>query len=487
MKITRESSSAVEVILSIEMDAEDEEPFINRSYRRTVSRLNIPGFRKGKAPRSIVESYVGRAALVQEALDFMVPEVLNQVLQSEEIQAFVEPRIEVTELEPVSFTATVPLEPMVDLGSFYEARLEKEPDEVTDEEVERVLEQLRAGAAPWEPVARPAQFGDLLNLNMAAALDGEELAREEGADYRLQEENVLPFPGFAPYLVGMQEGEQKSFTVIVPEDYPRPEFAGKGVDFQVEVLSIKGKTLPELDDEFAKSVSDGYPDLDTLRAAIYTDLVAAAERYADRDLEERSIASLLECATIEASPLLLQREVESMEEEREQLLRNRQLDMDSYLAYVGKTSQELQDEMLPAARQRLNRSLALRKLAQQEEIDVTPDEIAEEIDRMIADGSAEDTEPVRSFWSSQRGQENIRSSLFSRKLTQRFLEIVQGLERGALAEEQPPLAPAEAVQAEEGSRPPASPAADLDTPASPADPVPAETEGTEEGAKPDAV
>ena len=173
MKVTKESVTATELTVSIMMDAEDEDPFLQRSYRRTVGRLNIPGFRKGKAPRSIVESYVGREALVQEALEFMIPETLDKVLRDEDIQAFIEPQIEVTEIEPVSFKALVPLEPQVDLGGFRDIRLEKEAYDIDEDRIIEVLEQLRTEAAPWEPAERPVEFGDLLNLNVSGSIEGE--------------------------------------------------------------------------------------------------------------------------------------------------------------------------------------------------------------------------------------------------------------------------------------------------------------------------
>ena len=143
VNVTRESSNPTEVTLNVLMDADDEEPFINRSYRRLVSRLQIPGFRPGKAPRSIVERHLGRAALVQEALEFMIPETLDQVLKDQDIQAFVEPELEILEVEPVSFKAVVPLEPAVDLGEFRMIRLERETVEIPQASVDDVIERAR--------------------------------------------------------------------------------------------------------------------------------------------------------------------------------------------------------------------------------------------------------------------------------------------------------------------------------------------------------
>ena len=433
MKVIKESSSPVEVILNVEMDATDEDPFIDRSYRRTVGRLNIPGFRKGKAPRSIVESYVGRVALVQEALDFMIPETLNRALQDEEIQAFVEPRVEVTELEPVSFKATVPLEPTVDLGDFYSVRLEKEPVEISDEEIEQVLERIRRDMAPWEPVTRAVQFGDLLNLNVEGEMDGETLVNDQEIDYIPETTNVLPFPGFAEHLEGMEEGEHKDFTVTVPEDYPRPEYAGKDIAFKVDVLSIKEKALADMDDEFAKGVGEGFDDMEALRSHILERVTSEAEAQSNYAFQEQSMNTLLESATISASDLLLEREIESMQEERERMLRNQRLDMETYLSYVGKTEEEFQEELRPLAADRLNRMLVVRKLAQAEELEVSAEEIQEEIETMVAGATDENQAAMRRTLNSEGMTESIRSSLMNQKVMNRLMEIVQGLEPGAAA------------------------------------------------------
>ena len=472
MKVTKESSSPVEIILNVEMDTTDEDPYIDRSYRRTVGRLNIPGFRKGKAPRSIVESYVGRMALVQDALDFMIPETLNHALQEEEIQAFVEPRVEVTELEPVSFRATVPLEPTVDLGDFYSVRLEKEPVAVSDEEVDQVLERIRREMAPWEPVSRPVQFGDLLNLNVEGEMDGEVLVNDQEVDYIPEASNVLPFPGFAEHLEGTEAGEQKEFIVTVPEDYPRTEYAGKDVAFKVDVLSIKEKALADLDDEFAKGVGEGFDDMTALRNHILERITNEAESQADQAFQEQSLNSLLESATITASDLLLEREIQNMQDERERMLRNQRLDLDTYLSYVGKTEEEFQEELRPVAEDRLNRMLVVRRLAQEEGLDVTPEEIQAEVESILSGATEENLGAMRRAFNSEGTRESIRSSLLNQKVMARLVEIVQGLESGNEEEPEPDTGQA-ANQVE-------TPETAADNPSNTA--VSPEAEGSNEGA-----
>lgn len=427
MKVTKESVTSTELTVTILMDADDEDPFLQRSYRRTVGRLNIPGFRKGKAPRAIVESYIGRETLVQEALEFMIPETLDKVLKDEEIQAFIEPQVEITEVEPVSFTAVVPLEPQVDLGAFRDIRLEKEDNEIDEGKVLEVLEQLRTEAAPWEPAGRTVEFGDLLNLNVTGSIDGEQVVDDNEVDYVPQTENVLPFPGFADYLLGMSEEETKEFVLTIPEEYPRPQYAGKDCSFNVEVLSVKEKRLPELDDEFATGVGDGYENLEALRTHVKERLEEESEVEAVRKLEQESLEELVKSSTVQASDLLYQREVEMMQQERERSLQNQRIPMEAYLSYIGQTAEEFQEQMRPSAEERLTRYLVMRKLAEEESLSVEPAEIEAEIETMVST-AGESEEAMRRALSSQNAMDNLHSSLINRKVMERLLEIVQGKE-----------------------------------------------------------
>lgn len=446
MKVTRDNASPIELTLTVELEPEDESPFLDRSYRRTVSRINIPGFRRGKAPRHIVESMIGRTALLQEALEFMVPETLDKVLTDEEISAFAEPSIEVTELEPVSFTATVPLEPSVDLGDYRSLRVESDPVEVADEQVDDVVARLQEEQAVWEPVDRPAEYGDRLNLDVNGDIDGEVVVDDNDVEYVPNEENVLPFPGFAPNVVGMAEEEEREFTVTIPEDYPREQYAGKEVQFKVSVLSVKERSVPELDDEFAKSVGQGFEDMESLRSNVRESLTNQAEAAARNDLEQKSLDALCESAVVNASPILYERELEAMQADRERMLRQQGLDLPTYLRFMGKTPDEFLDEMRPNAERRLVGGLVLRKLAEVEDIEVTDDDIQSETDRLFEMSSGEEAEQanldnLREFLDSQSTRDNIRSSLHSRLVLERLTDIAQGKLEESADESEPDTSP----------------------------------------------
>lgn len=423
MQVTRESDSSTEVTLNVSMDAEDEEPFLNRSYRRLASRVRIPGFRPGKAPRSIVESHLGRETLLQEALEFMIPESLDQVLREHEIRAFAEPQLEVLDLEPVSFKAVVPLEPEVDLGEFRSIRLTPAPVEIGEEDVNRVLESLQFESAPWEPAERPVAFGDMVTINVKGTIAGEDAIDDEGVDYVPQLDNNLPLPGFSVYLEGMSEGQEKEFTLAVPEEYPQESYAGKDCRFQVEVVAIKEKRLAEFDDEFAKGVLDGFESMEALSEHIRERLTEEGKANAQRDFERSIMEEVKKQATINASELIYQREMDSIREDHERSLRNQRLDMDTYLRFVGQTEEEWQEHLRPQAEDRLATVLVMRKLAEQEELEVEDDEIDAEIDRLMENSAEETAESLRRVLSSEDSRESIRSSLMNRKILARLVEI----------------------------------------------------------------
>ena len=435
MNVTKDSVTNTEITLTIAMDADDEEPFLNRSYRRVASRVRIPGFRPGKAPRSVIENHMGREALVHEALEFMIPESLDQVLKDEDIQAFMEPQLEVLGMEPVSYKAVVPLEPVVDLGDFQAIRLEREPVEVTDEQISEVMEGLRAEAAPWEPVQRPLAYGDLVSMNVKGVIEEEEVIDDQGIDFIPQEDNNLPFPGFSTQLEGMLEGDSKLFTLDVPDDYPQESYAGKECQFNVEVLSLKEKNLAELDDEFAKGVREGFESLSALTDHVRQRLSDEGEANETRRLEQSSLEELKKLAKIEASELVYQRELDLMYEERERSLQNQRMNMELYLSYVGQTEEELREQMKPQAEERLNTMLVLRKLADVEEIEIEDEDVEEEITNLISSTGGESDAAMRQALSTQNAKDSIRSTLINRKIMARLVEITQGGESASAAKD----------------------------------------------------
>ena len=403
MKVSREDTAPRQIVLTVELDDTDLEPSLERSYRRVVNRVVIPGFRKGKAPRYLVQNYVGREALIQESLDQIVQDALDKALKEQDLEVFGDPQLDLVETDPVSFRATLPLEPLVDLGDFRSVRLQPDAVEVTDERVDEVIERLRYDSAPWQPVERGVKFGDLVTLDVEGVIAGDQVMDDKGVDFIPNQDNPSPFPGFSVYLEGMNTDEEREFTLTVPEDYPQTAIAGKECRFSVKVLEIKEKGLADLDDEFAKGVGDGYETMEELRASVLDDLKEQSERIAQRELESKALDEVVKGASIEIPDLAMDREIEQMIDEQVHAQHNRHMDMDEYLRNEGKSRDELQDEMRPAALERLTRYLIVRQIAKEEGIEVSTGDVDAEVERLTS-GAGESGEALRRAFSSENAR-----------------------------------------------------------------------------------
>ena len=427
MEIQTESEQTAEIIVTVTLTEDDENPYLDRSYKRLVTRLKVPGFRPGKAPKSIVESMVGRIGLVNEAIEFMIPESLDQALRDNDISAFAEPHIELLGMEPTQYKATVPLEPIVVLGNTDEINIEREPVSITEEQVDEVLDRVRNEQASWEPVERPIEYSDLLNINVKGIIDDELVIDDSEIDFIPIEDSVLPFPGFAPNLIGHSETESLEFEITIPEDYARKEYAGKQCEFEVEILSVKEKNLPAIDDEFAKGIGEGFDTLEDFKSNVMEQLTTEADSQAALKLQEDSLNKLVEISDIQASNLLYEREADSLRREREQALSNQQVDIDTYLAYMGKSPEEFTEELEQSANERLNRFLVLKQFSSDEAIEVTEEDVQTEIDNMLKsyDESDETRERMESFFNTESTKDSIRSSMFNRKVLERLVELTE--------------------------------------------------------------
>lgn len=423
MKVTVEHLPQRQVVLSIEADREEVESSRRQAYRRIVQRANIPGFRKGKAPMAMVERYTGKAAFLEEAIYHLVPEVTKKAIEQQGIDAAGQPQVQMLNTEPVTWKATVDLVPMVNLGGYREIRMALEPAEVGPEEIDRDLEELRFSQAPWEPVERPAQMGDLLTLDVIAEENGRRVADDKGGQYRLAEGLPVPVPGFAEQLVGLGSGEEKEFGLSFPEGDERREHAGKEYRFQVRVIDIKGKTLPELDDEFAKGVGDGFDTLEALREHVAAQLRAGAQRRAREALHEKALQAVIDGASVEHSPGLVEHEAQHLLGEQEERLKRNQVALDAYLANIGKTREQLLEELKPAAQERVVRSLVLSELREREQVQVMEEEIEDELQGLIA-GAGEARGRVQRLFQSEAGHRSLERTILTRKTLERLVEIV---------------------------------------------------------------
>ncbi len=426
MKVTREDLEHSEVSLNIEVEEEDIEPYLQRAYQRVVGRVNIPGFRKGKAPRAVLERFVGRHSLEDDALDLMLPEIVQRAVEEQGVKQASIPQVQLLQREPIVIKAAVPIAPEVVLDAYREIRVPVEPVVVSEEEINTLLDLLRRDTAPWEPVDRPVDMGDQVTLDIKANLDGKEITKQDDVVYMVMEENVSPVAGFPQQLVGINSQETKEFAISMPADYPDSNLAGKEVEFSVTIHEIKAKTLPELDDEFAKGVGEGYDNLETLTKKLRDDFLARRELETQDLYENQVFEKLLEKAQIDLSPLMVDHEVGHMLQNEEQALRRQQVSVEQYLQVVGKSGDEHREELKQAAEARLKRTYAIGKVAELEGITVSPEEIEEEIERLLDSAGPNQPESLRSNLESDDSRESLEQVLIRRKALQRLVEVARG-------------------------------------------------------------
>ncbi len=427
MKITRGETRPREVVLDIELEPDDVEPYLDRAYRHLVTRVRVPGFRPGKAPRAIVESLLGREHLLHEALETLVNDSVDKAVQQEQIEPYLQPDVDITEMDPVSIKAVIALEPQIKLGDYRSLRFQQEPAEVGEEQLQQVMDRLREEHAVWEPVDRPVQFDDLITIDAEGTIEGKPFVNNTGVQYIPSMENHVPLPGFSVGLEGAKKGESQTFTVKVPDDYSDASIAGKECHFRVEVHDVKRKILPDLDDEFAKGVGQGYEDLQSLKDFVLEDITRGAEQQALDELYERALQPLVESSTIEYPEMMLDREVDHLWQDQVRTLQIRRMDVDTYLQQLGKSEEEVRQELRPDATKRLDRMLVIRQLSQEEDITVDTDEVDQNILEMRAASSQDDTsEELERFYSSESLRSSVESSIRTRKTLERLGQIVQG-------------------------------------------------------------
>jgi trigger factor len=425
MKVSSEKTADSQVILTFEAEPQEVQQSLERAYRKMAQRVAIPGFRKGKAPRSLLEQYLGHNALLEEAAQLLIPEATGKAIQEQQLDMIHEPSVELDSLEPVRWRATVPLRPTVDLGQYKDIRMERLAIEVTEEQITQELEELRFNATPWQPVERPVQFGDLVTLN-AVGLEGERsILDEKDVQYRPQEGLTNPVPGFAEQLGGMEKGQSKEFDLSFPEEHERKDLAGKAFHFQVTVREVKGKDLPSLDDEFAKGVGDGFESLAQLKEKLAEDIRGRQEVAAKRELQEKAFEELVKMAQVVYPPVLVEHELNHMLEEQWERLRQSRISPEEYVRLTGKNGQQLREELRPLAQERVLRGLVMAQLIEVENIQVSKDEVQSEVGE-IATGVGEQADQVRQLFSREENLGSLQRTMLQRKALQRLAEIVSG-------------------------------------------------------------
>ena len=388
MKVTAENGENQQVTLTIEVEAAEVTRAVNKAAKRLANRVNIPGFRKGKAPRIIVERHVGTDALMQEAFDLIAPQAFDNALKEQKIEPVTRPNIDIVTLEDgkdLVFKATVTPRPEVKLGDYKGLKVEKQVAEVKDEDVEKQIKnfQDRQGKMVDAPEGAAVENGDFRTLNFEGFVDGTPFEGGKGEDYPLQIGSGSFIPGFEDQLVGAKIGEEKEVNVTFPEEYHSKDLAGKAAMFKCTIKSIKRKELPEINDELAKKVSK-FDTLDELKADIRKNLEENAERKAENDQKSAAIEQATNNIQVDIPAVMIDNRVTAMIQEMAMRLEQQGMKLEQYLQYAGTDIAKIREDYRETAEKNVKTDLMLEEVAKAEDIKVEAKDLDAEVAAMAA-------------------------------------------------------------------------------------------------------
>jgi trigger factor len=422
-----------QAVLTATLDEEWLDPFMKTASRRLASRVEIPGFRKGKAPHGVVVRHMGREALVREVIDDLGQAAYEAALEESGLEPIQLDDLEIAEWEPLALRMTVSLPPVVELGDYRSVPLTTEDVEVTDEDVEEALKDLQEQYAERVPVDRPAQLSDFAVLDVDGTVDDRVVLKSDAQEYELRENGDAPLAGFAEKIAGMSPGEDRSFLLSYPEEHEDEDLAGAEVSFRVHLHNLQEKRRPVVDDELAKMVG-GFETVDELRQEIKQHLYARRQAKQQDALAEEFLDALLGQAEIDSPPAFVNRELDSMLRRLAYDLQEQGFTLDGYLRTTGKSVEDLIEEFRPTAEKRVSKSLILAQLVKEEGIEVEDSDIEQEVARMTRVYGQEREVLREALLGNEQITEEIRNRLYGRKVVQRLAvppEATEGQEEEA--------------------------------------------------------
>lgn len=371
--------------LTIEASAEDLEKAIEKAYQKQKKQISIPGFRKGKVPRQMVEKMYGKAVFYEDAANELIPDAYEKALEECEEDIVSSPKIEVTQIEagkPFIFTATVALKPEVKLGKYKGVKVDKIDVEVTDADVDAEINKEREKNARNITVEdRPVKDGDITTLDFEGFVDGVAFEGGKGENYPLTIGSGAFIPGFEEQLVGAEIGKEVEVKVTFPEDYQAENLKGKDAVFKCTIKEIKEKQLPELDDEFAGEVSE-FDTLAEYKEDVKTTLTLKKERDAKNAKENAAVDAAVAVSEMEIPEAMLETQQKQMLDEFAQRISMQGLSMQQYFQFTGSNYQQMFEQVKPQAEERIKARLVLEAIAKAENLEATEEEYEKELQNM---------------------------------------------------------------------------------------------------------
>ncbi len=416
VKATVESNEKNRVVLQIEVPTEDFADAVQQAYRKMAPTISMPGFRKGKAPRKLIEARYGKEIFFEEAMEIAVPKAYLEAVEETGIEPIDRPDIDIVSIgdgEPLVFKAEVDVMPEVTLGEYKDLEVTKNIYPVHDHDVEHRLEEMQERFAELVTVEDrdEVQNGDFVTIDFTGYIDDEPFPGGAATDHELEIGSGQFIPGFEEQLIGVKVGSDVEVKVPFPEDYHENSLAGKEATFKVKLHAIKAKRLSELDDEFAKDVSEEVETLEQLKQNIVEGLQQDAEQRSESELRGQIVDKAAANAEVEIPQVLIEREAENALNEFQQMLAYQGMWLERYLEVTGQTQEELKQQFFPRSEQRVKNGLVLEAIAEAEGLSVSEEEVDAKIDEYVKDSP--DPEKARQQYQDYR--DNVENNLLTSK------------------------------------------------------------------------
>ena len=383
MTSTFEKLSSNKVKLNFTVEPEKFEEGVKKAYQKMVKKINIPGFRRGKAPMKVIEAHYGESVFYEDAFDAIFPEIYQQALTEHNVDVVDRPELDVQQIgrgKELKFTVEVFVRPDVTLGEYKNLGIVKTVDEVTEDDVKAEIERARDRASRWiEVTDRAAKLDDQVNINYAGFLGEEQFQGGTAENHDLILGSGAFIPGFEDQLVGAEIGSDVDVNVTFPEQYHSEELAGKAVVFHVHVNSIREKEMPELDEDFVKEVSETANTVDEYKAEIRERLESQAENRAESAFENEVIEKVVENAEVDIPEAMIEEQIDNMLRDMEMRMMYQGMKLDDYFKYTGQTREQVREMYKPSAEERVKTQLVVAAVMKAEEIKADEAEIDAEI------------------------------------------------------------------------------------------------------------
>ena len=426
MKSTLDKTEKHMSYLTVTTEASELEEYLNKAYQRLVKRTEVPGFRKGNAPRDVLEKHVGREKLLEDAIKEALPTFCDNVIKEHNLEPIMQPMVKIVQNEPLKYEMIVALKPLVELGDYKTMVVEPDPLEVSDEELNDVLDNLRKQYGSQQDLSdSPIKKGDTVRADIMAEVYESPFLRNKGVTFQADSEFGKEIPGLLDKIIGMKKDEEAKFKLTLPDDYENKVVAGKEVEFTVKIHDVKGTTLPELTDEFAKKVSPDIESVDALKERIRTNLKSEKERNAVSNYEEKVIEKLISISKLEYPPVMIDMELQDLIQDYKRQLQASCRDEKEFEERMKQVPEaKLRENGMPMAKQRVLWTLVVGEIAQKEEIKVSEEEIEEEVENMMKN-AGQRKEEMRKYIDENNGRIEVQNFLSAKKTIKQLVETVK--------------------------------------------------------------